>query len=136
MLPWQILVLLLLPPALPVPILNTAAEVEREPLTELSEILLFQSNVDQWPPARLKLVPSRKLAKEGVFKSDVNKEAEKRASEAALLDTVGRILRDELNALEQPGQLVSKGDIARFLQSAKARPTFMFCLFISGYCQS
>ena len=46
----------------------------------------------------------------------------KRDSEAALLDTVARILRDELNQLEQPG-LVSKADIvARFLQSAKARP--------------
>ena len=84
----------------------------------------MQRDVDQWPPARLKLLPSQKLAKQGV-KSDLNEkeeEEEKRASEVALLDTVARILRDELSQLEQPG-LVSKADIvARFLQSAKARP--------------
>ena len=85
----------------------------------------FQRNVDQWPPARLKLLPPQKLTKQQV-ESDLNneEEEEKRASEAALLDTVERILRDELNQLEQPG-LVSKADIvARFLQSAKARPCF------------
>ena len=92
---------------------------------------LFQRNVDQWPPARLKLVPSQKLAKqagEGV-KSDAKEEEEKRASEAALLDTVARILREELSQLEQPGP-VSKGDIARFLQSAKARPSFKHFMVI------
>ena len=85
----------------------------------------FQRNVDQWPPARLKLLPSQKITKQEV-KPDLNNEEEevKRDSEAALLDTVARILRDELNQLEQPG-LVSKADIvARFLQSAKARPCF------------
>ena len=59
----------------------------------------------------------------------MKKEEKKRVSEAALLDTVARILRDELNQLEQPGRLVSKGDIARFLQSAKARPTLNVCCF-------
>ena len=91
-----------------------------------SEILFFfQRDVDQWPPARIKLLPSQKVTKQRV-QSDLNEEEEeeKRASEAALLDTVARILRDELNQLEQPGR-VSKGDIvARFLQSAKARPCF------------
>ena len=59
----------------------------------------------------------------------MKKEEKKRVSEAALLDTVARILRDELNQLEQPGRLVGKGDIARFLQSAKARPTLNVCCF-------
>ena len=59
----------------------------------------------------------------------MKKEEKKRFSEAALLDTVARILRDELNQLEQPGRLVSKGDIARFLQAAKARPTLNVCCF-------
>ena len=74
-------------------------------------------------------MPSKKLAKEreGVIESDVNKEEEKRASEAALLDTVARLLRAELNQLEQPGQLVSKGDIERFLRSAEARPALNLC---------
>ena len=74
-------------------------------------------------------MPSKKLAKEreGVFESDVNKEEEKRASEAALLDTVARLLRAELNQLEQPGQLVSKEDIARFLRSAEARLALNLC---------
>ena len=74
-------------------------------------------------------MPSKKLEKEreGVFESVVNKEEEKRASEAALLDTVARLLRAELNQLEQTGQLVSKGDIERFLRSAEARPALNLC---------
>ena len=74
-------------------------------------------------------MPSKKLAKEreGSIESDVNNEEEKRASEAALLDIVARLLRDELNQLEQPGQLVSKGDIERFLRSAEARPALNLC---------
>ena len=77
-------------------------------------------------------MPSRMLADDaergGVKKSNVNKEEEKKASEAALLDTVARILRDELNQLEQPGP-VNEGDIARFLQSAEARPSLNLCCF-------
>ena len=38
--------------------------------------------------------------------------------EAALLDTVARILSDELSQLEKPGPVDEK-DVARFLQSAK-----------------
>ena len=73
-------------------------------------------------------MPSQKLAKEageGV-KSDAKEEEEKRASEAALLDTVARILREELNQLEQPGP-VSKADIEKFLQSAEASPKLNLC---------
>ena len=75
-------------------------------------------------------MPSKKLSKEreGAFESVVNEEEEKRASEAALLDTVARLLRDELNQLEQPGP-VNEGDIARFLQSAEARPSLNLCCF-------
>ena len=90
------------------------------------EILLFQRNVDQWPPARLNLLLFQKMAKhtgKGV-KSDVNEdEEEKRASEAALLDTVARILKGERSQLENGGP-VNEGDIERFLQSAKARHCF------------
>ena len=43
--------------------------------------------------------------------------------EAALLDTVARILRDELSQLEKPGP-VDERDVARFLQSAKASKAF------------
>ena len=54
-------------------------------------------------------------------KSDVNEDKEeKRASEAALLDTVARILKGELSQLENR-EPVNEGDIERFLQSAKAR---------------
>ena len=91
---------------------------------EVISSFFFQRNVDQWPPARLKLLPPQKLTKQGVNYDLNNKDEEKRASESALLDTVARILRDELNQLEQLGP-VSKADIvARFLQSAKVRPCF------------
>ena len=44
-------------------------------------------------------------------------------SEAALLDTVARILSDELSQLEKPGP-VDERDVARFLQSAKASKAY------------
>ena len=80
---------------------------------------------------RLKLAPSRKLAeKTERVKSAASKEEEKMVSEAALLDTVARILRAELSQLEdQPGGLVGEGDIARFLQAAKVRPTLNLSCF-------
>ena len=70
-------------------------------------------------------MPSQMVAKQAG--EDAKEEEEKRASEAALLDTVARILREELNQLEQPGP-VSKADIERFLQSAKASAILNLCL--------
>ena len=87
---------------------------------------MFQRNIDEWPPERIELLPSKKLVQENNTKvKPVNKDEQGLTDyEAALLDTVARILRDELSQLEKPGP-VDERDVARFLQSAKARRPFI-----------
>ena len=86
---------------------------------------MFQRNIDEWPPERIELLPSKKLVQENRTKvKPVNKDEQGLTDyEAALLDTVARILSDELNQLEKPGPVDEK-DVAKFLQSAKASKAF------------
>ena len=71
------------------------------------------------------MLPSKKLVQENRTKVKPVKKDEKRLTyyEAALLDTVARILSDELSQLEKPGP-VDERDVERFLQSAKASKAY------------
>ena len=80
------------------------------------------------------MLPSKKLVQENRTKVKRVKTDEKELtdSETALLDTVARILRDELSQLEKPGP-VDERDVARFLQSAKASKAFLSCQSLSNW---
>ena len=71
------------------------------------------------------MLASKKLVQEDGSKVKPVKKDEKELtdSETALLDTVARILIDELGQLEKPGP-VDERDVARFLQSAKASKAY------------